>query len=135
MENIKISYLLSLIALLLIVSSIRGLAEPNTSLNMNTTALKELVINSENNLESYSLTLSENEDIKLFNSTSGNTTSQVNIQTLGAIAANRTGKSAKAVIVSLVMPIGDVVDAATISQEYTISMILYTARLTGIGLR
>ena len=127
MKNIKMFHLLSLIALLLAVSSFGGLAEPNTSVNMNTTALKELVINSENNLKSYSLNLSENEDIKLINSTSGNTTSRVNIQTLGAGAINRTSKSAKIVIASLVLPIGDVVDAATISAEvYYINDTLYS---------
>jgi hypothetical protein len=119
--------LLFLIALLLIVSSFGGLAEPSTSLNMNTTALKELVINSENNLKSYSLTFSENEDIKIVNSTSGNTTSQVNIQTLGAGAINRTSKSAKIVFASLIMPIGDVVNASTISEEvYYINDTLYS---------
>ena len=127
MKNIKMFYLLSLIALLLVVSSFGGLAEPSTSVNMNTTALKELMINSENNLKSYSLTLSENEDVKIVNSTSGNTTSRVNIQTLGAGAINRTSKSAKIVIASLVLPIGDVVDAATTSAEvYYINDTLYS---------
>ncbi len=127
MKNIEMFYLLSLIALLLVVSSFGALAEPNTSVNMNTTALKELVINSENNLKSYSLNLSENENIMLINSTSHNTTSRVNIQTLGAIAINRTSKSAKAVTASLVLPIGDVVDAATISTEvYYINDTLYS---------
>ncbi len=127
MKNIKMFYILSLIALLLVVSSFGGLAEPNTSVNMNTTALKELVINSENNLNSYSLTLSENEDVMIVNSTSGNTTSRVNIQTLGAGAINRTSKSAKIVIASLVLPIGDIVDAATISAEvYYINDTLYS---------
>ena len=127
MKNIKMFSLLSLIALLLVVSSFGGLAELSTSVNMNTTALKELVINSENNLKSYSLNLSENEDIKIVNSTSGNTTSRVNIQTLGAGAINSTSKSAKIVIASLALPIGDVVDAATISAEvYYINDTLYS---------
>jgi hypothetical protein len=127
MKNIKMFYQLSLIALLLVVSSFGVLAEPNISVNMNATALKELVINSENNLKSYSLTFSENEDIKIVNSTSGNTTSLVNIQTLGAGAINRTSKSAKIVIASLVLPLGDVVDAATISAEvYYINDTLYS---------
>jgi hypothetical protein len=128
MKNIKMSYLLSLIALLLVVSSFGGLAEPKISANMNnTTALKELVITSENNLKSYSLTLSENEDVKIINSTNGNTTSRVNIQTLGAGTINSTSKSAKIVIASLVLPVGDVVDAATIVAEvYYINDTLYS---------
>jgi hypothetical protein len=127
MENIKMFYLLSLMALLLISSSFGELAGPSTSVNMNTTALKELVINSENNLKFYSLTMSENEDIKIVNSTSGNTTSLVNIQTLGAGAINRTSKSAKMVIASLILPIGDVVNASTISAEvYYLNDTLYS---------
>lgn len=114
-------------ALLLISSSFGELAEPSTYVNMNTTALKELVINSGNNLKSYSFTLSENEDVMIINSTSGNTTSQVNIQTLGAVAVNRTSKSAKIVIASLILPIGDVVNASTISAEvYYINDTLYS---------
>lgn len=49
------------------------------------------------------------------------------MQTLGAGAINRTSKSAKIVFASLFMPIGDVVDAATISAEvYYINDTLYS---------
>jgi hypothetical protein len=85
-----------------------------TALNelVNATALKKLVIDSEN--------------IQIVNSTNGNTTYNINILTLGASAVNRTSKSVKVVIAPLILPVGDVVNANTISAEvYIVNDTLY----------
>jgi hypothetical protein len=120
-------FLLSLIVLMLTASSFICLADPETRVNMNTTSLKELVIGSENKLKSYSFTLSDNENVEIVDSTSGNTTLQVGILTLGAGAVNRTSKSVKVVTASLVLPAGHVVNANTTSSEvYLVNDTLYS---------
>ncbi len=118
--------LFSLTVLLLVASFFGCVADPMTSVNMNTTSLKELVIDSENSLKSYSITLSDSENVAIVDSVSGKTTFQVNILNLGAGAVNRTDKSVKVVTASLVLPVGDVANANTASSEvYLVNDTLY----------
>jgi predicted lipoprotein with Yx(FWY)xxD motif len=126
MKNMRICYSLLLIAFLLTTAS----AQPGISVgNMNTTALKDLIVESERNLESlnsYRFTLSQDQRIETINLTDGNATYR--LFTIGSGAFNLTGKAMKLVTASLHYPVGQEENANTTTTEaYLLNDALYTS--------
>lgn len=128
MKNNRICFSLFLIAFLFATASAQYVVlngEPSG--NANETALKELIAESERNLEVYRFTLAQNQQIETINLTTGNRTSQASIFTLGAGAFNLTGKAAKVATSSLSYPIGQEENAIAVANEaYVINDTLYS---------
>ena len=92
----------------------------NSSENMNytnATALKELVIGSEKNLETYRFTLTQDQNIAIVKLPAGNTTYQTKILTLGAGGVNLTSKALKTVSTSISIPVGQEENATAATTE------------------
>lgn len=115
------NYLLLLIALTLSLAVIASAERTNNSggdLNYtNTTTLKELVKESEKNLETYRFTLTQDQNIAITKLPAGNITYQTKILTLGAGGVNLTSKALKTVSTSLSIPIGQEENATTATTE------------------
>ena len=95
--------------------------------SMNTTALKALVAESEKNLQSYRLTLAQDQYIERSNLTGYGSSNQVRALTFGAGAFNLTGTAAKMVIESLSQPIGQEENAtAAAAKVYILNDTIYT---------
>jgi predicted lipoprotein with Yx(FWY)xxD motif len=128
MKNMGICYSLLLIAFLLSTAS----AQPGTSavnMNMNTTALKDLVVESERNLESldsYRFTLTQDQRIETINLTDGNSTYR--LFTIGSGAFNFTGKAMRIVTAALYYQVGQEENAnATTTEVYLLNDTLYNS--------
>jgi len=126
MKNIRTCYLLLLIAFLIATASAQYVVSIETPAgNVNATALKELITDSERNLELYRFTLAQNQQIETTNLTTEKTTYQA--FTLGSGAFNLTGKATKVVTASLSYPVGQEENAtATATEIYVLNNTLYS---------
>lgn len=134
MRNIRICYPLLLIVVFSITASAQPLAEIGTptvnmsmpAVNMSTTALKELIVESERNLESYRFTLSQDQGIEVINIPDGSTIYQARQLAIGSGAFNLTDKASKVVTASLSYPLGQEENSTAIATEvYLLNNILY----------
>lgn len=92
----------------------------------NATTLKELVIGSEKNLETYRFTLTQDQNIAITKLPAGNTTYQTKLLTLGAGGVNLTSKALKTVGTSLSIPVGQEEKATAATTElYFINDTIY----------
>ena len=119
-----------LIAFLLTAASV----QPGTGAdNMNTTALKSLIVESERNLDSldsYRFTFAQDEHIETINPTEGNKT-YLRLFALGSGAFNLTGKAMKIVTASLSYPVGQEENANAMTMEsYLLNNTIYS-RVSG----
>jgi predicted lipoprotein with Yx(FWY)xxD motif len=125
MKNMKICYSFLLIAFLLSAASAQPLAAAGDA---NTTALKNLIMESERNLDtsdSYRFTLTQDQRIETINLTSGNSTYR--LYTIGSGAFNLTDKAMKIVTASLYYPIGQEENAnATTTEVYLLDDTIYS---------
>jgi len=128
MKNLKIGYCLFLVAFLFTTASAQYIVQFETPVgNMSATDLKELVIESERNLESYRFILAEDQYIEIINLTKGNKPYQTRLSTLGSGAFNLTGRAAKVVTASLSYPVGLEENAtATTTEVYVLNDTLYS---------
>ncbi len=120
-----------LIAFLFTTASAQYIAEFEAPVgNMNATALKELVVESEKNLESsgsYRFTLAQDEHVEIINLTTGNVTYQARVLALGSGAFNLTDKATKVVTASLTYPVGREENATAVATEvYVLNDTLYS---------
>ncbi len=134
MRNIRTYYPLLLIVVLFATAAAQPISEvgiPTGNIsapagNMNTTALKELIAESERNLESYRFTLSQDQRIDIINISEGNAIHHVRQLTIGSGAFNLTDKTAKVVTASLYYPIGQEENSTAIATEiYLLNDTLY----------
>lgn len=134
MRNIRTCYPLLLIVVLFSTAAAQPISETgipagNISApagNMSTTALKELIAESERNLESYRFTLSQDQRIEIINISEINAIHQVRQLTIGSGAFNLTEKTAKVVTASLYYPVGQEENSTAIATEvYVLNDTLY----------
>lgn len=113
--------LLLLIALTLSLAAVASAEQTKKStekLNYtNATTLKELVKESEKNLETYRFTFTQDQNIAIIKVPAGNATYQTKILTLGAGGVNLTGKALKTASTSLSIPIGQEENATVATTE------------------
>lgn len=128
MKNIRTCFSLFLIVFLFAAASAQNINFSGASAdNANETALKELIAESEKNLELYRFTLAQNQQIETINLTTGNRTNLANVFSLGAGVFNLTGKSTKVVTSSLSYPAGQEENATAVATEvYVINSTLYS---------
>lgn len=114
-------YLLLLITLTLSLAVIVSAEQTkNSSANMNytnSTTLKELVMGSEKNLETYRFTFTQDHNVAIVKLPAGNTTYQTKILTLGAGGVNLTSKALKTVSTSISVPVGQEQNATVATTE------------------
>lgn len=114
-------YLLLLIALTLSLATVAPAEQSKKSMEKlnytNATTLKELVKESEKNLETYRFTFTQDQNIAIIKLPAGNATYQTKILTLGAGGVNLTGKALKTVSTSLSIPIGQEENATAATTE------------------
>jgi predicted lipoprotein with Yx(FWY)xxD motif len=127
MKNMGICYSLLLIAFLFSAASAQQIAEIETSAgSVNTTVLKELITESERNLESYRFTLAQDQSIEIINLSEGNTTHQDRHMAIGSGAFNLTDRTVKVVTASLYYPVGQEENSNAITTEmYLLNNTLY----------
>lgn len=85
--------------------------------NTNASMLKDLVMESEKNLETYRFTFTQDENIAIVKLPLGNTTYQTKLLTLGAGGVNLTSKALKTVSTSLSIPVGQEEKATSATTE------------------
>lgn len=128
MKNMKKCFLLFLTVFSFAASPAQHISLAETlSDNVNETALKELILESEENLDLYRFTLAQNQQIETINLTTGNTIRHASIFTLGAGAFNLTAKAAKVDTSSLSYSIGEEENATALASEtYVVNDTLYS---------
>lgn len=127
MKNIGIFFSLLLMAFLFTAASAQPIAGIEVFAgNISTSALKELITESERNLESYRFTLSQDQSIEIINASEGNAIHQIRQLTIGSGAFNLTDKTAKVVTASLYYPVGQEENSTAIATEvYLLNSTLY----------
>jgi predicted lipoprotein with Yx(FWY)xxD motif len=125
MKNMEIYYSLLLMVFLLTTASAQQITELEIHAdNMSATDLKELITESERNLESYRFTLAQDQNIEIVNLSEGNTTYRD--LAIGSGAFNLTSKAMKAVTAILTYPVGQEENATAIAtEEYLLNNTLY----------
>lgn len=83
----------------------------------NATAIKELVIESGRNLETYRFSLNQVQDMAVINTTDGQMIYEGRMQALGAGAFNVTGRALKIAMATISLPAGDEENASSVSTE------------------
>lgn len=126
MKNMRICYSLFLILFLFATASAQYVTETPAG-NMNATALKELITESERNLEVYRFTLAQDEQVERINLTTGSTINQARLITLGSGAFNLTAKATKVITALLSYPVGQEENAISMANEvYVLNNTIYS---------